>query len=80
MNFKGIIFDMRGVLVGTESLKAGAHSDTTAFLGRRVDKIVYVNLLTSPLLGDPSSNIPTALVLSLETMGTPRLPGVKETW
>lgn len=45
MHFKGVIFDMDGVLVDTESLKANAHSDTTAFFGNRVDKLSYINLL-----------------------------------
>ena len=45
MNLKGVIFDMDGVLVDSESLKAESHSDTTAFFGNRVDKFIYISLL-----------------------------------
>ena len=42
---KGVLFDMDGVLVATEALKARAHSETVAGLGGRLDPSYYSEVM-----------------------------------
>lgn len=46
--FGAVVFDMDGVLVDTEVLKAASHSDSAAFFGKRVDPVMYKRMLGQP--------------------------------
>ncbi|HSG81604.1 MAG TPA: HAD family phosphatase, partial [Gemmatimonadota bacterium] len=45
MNAKGVLFDLDGVLVATEALKARAHSQTVTKLGGILDPSHYAQVM-----------------------------------
>jgi HAD superfamily hydrolase (TIGR01509 family) len=45
MSASGVLFDLDGVLVATEALKAQAHSETVALLGGRLDPDYYSQVM-----------------------------------